>query len=160
MHRMIQDHLEEVLAGTLPAGHQVYAHLKDCVGCRDEVDGMRLNNELLHAWSLPAEVEPRPGFYARVLERIEAHRPVSIWALFMDSMTGRYLVTASLAVAAVMFGFVAAMEQPESREFAAQTAQVEMDPLYPSAGFSDAVIASNAPNNGTVLMSLVSYQGR
>lgn len=163
MHRLTQDHLEEVLAGSLPAGHQVIAHLKGCPECSDEVDAMRLHNEMLRTWSLPAEaseIEPAPGFYARVLERIEAQRPISIWAMFAESFIGRQMLTASLAMAVVTVGFAVMAEQTVPQEFAARAASAEMDPLYPSAGFAKDVMAQSNADNGAVLMSLVSYQGR
>lgn len=158
MHRVIQDHLEEVLSGTLPAGHQVSVHLKECGECREETEVMRAQNELLHAFRT-LEAEPRPGFYARVLERIEMQRPVSIWALFTDSVFGRRLATASLALAMLMGMYVFSSEQEDPGVFVAQSA-VEMDPLYPSAGFTSEVMGANASNSGAVLMSLVSYQER
>jgi hypothetical protein len=159
MHRIIQDHLEEVLASTLPAGHQVLVHLKDCGECREETAAMRAQNELLHAWKIVDESEPRPGFYARVLERIELQRPVSIWALFTDSLFGRRLAMASLAVALLMGVYVVSAEQDDA-DIVAQNAAVEMDPLYPSAGFAREVMSANASNSGAVFISLVSYQER
>lgn len=162
MHRLTQDHLEEVLAGKLSAGHQVTAHLKGCHECSDEVDAMRLQNALLHSWSVPAadEIEPAPGFYARVLERIEATRPISIWTLFGESFVGRHLITASLAMAVFTVGFAVVSEQSAPQAFLAQSVSVQMDPLYPSAGFASDAMGSADANNGAVLMSLVSYQGR
>jgi hypothetical protein len=159
MHRIIQDHLEEVLSGTLPAGHQVNVHLKDCGDCREVTEAMRAQNDLLHAFRSTTEVEPRAGFYARVLERIELQRPVSIWALFTNTMIGRNLATASLAFAMVMGVYMVSAEQEAPDVFAAQKA-VEMDPLYPGAGFTSEVMGATASNSGAVLMSLVSYQGR
>ena len=47
---------------------------------------------------------PRPGFYARVMERIEAQRPIDIWQLFFDSAFGRRIAMASVAMV-VLFGF-------------------------------------------------------
>ncbi len=159
MHRLIQDHLEEVLSGTVPAGHQVSVHLKECGECREETAAMRAQNELLHAWKSLDDAEPRPGFYARVLERIEMQRPVSIWALFTDSLIGRRLATASLAFAMLMGMYLVSSEQVEPNVFVAQSA-VEMDPLYPTAGFTSEVMGADASNSGAVLMSLVSYQER
>jgi hypothetical protein len=162
MHRLTQDHLEEVLAGKLPAGHQVTAHLKDCSECREAVDAMQLHGELLRMWSVPAEaaeLEPAPGFYARVLERIEATRPVSIWTLFGESFVGRYMLTASLAMAVLTVGFAVLTEEATPQLFLGQAVASAADPLYPS-GFASDVMAKGETNNGAVLMSLVSYQGR
>jgi hypothetical protein len=161
MHRLIQDHLEEVLAETaLPAGHPALAHLRGCVECRDIVEGMRAQNELLREWSMPAdsvveiEVEPRPGFYARVLEQIAVQRPVSIWALFTESVMGRRLATASLAGALALGLFVVRSEQTFSEE---ARATEQLDPLYPAAGFPTDLMAANN-TSGAVFMNLVSYE--
>jgi hypothetical protein len=158
MHRIIEDHLEDVLSGTLPAGHQVSVHLKDCGPCREETSAMRAHNELLRGFKSP-DVEPRAGFYARVLERIELQRPISIWALFTESLWGRRLATASLAAAMFLGAYLVSSEQVEPNLFATRGA-VEMDPLFPSAGFTNAVMTADASDSGAVLMSLVSYQER
>jgi predicted anti-sigma-YlaC factor YlaD len=156
---LIREHLEDVLAGTLPANDRVSVHLKECEECRDEVDGMRTQNQVLRSFKAGADFEPRAGFYARVLERIELQRPISIWALFTDSVFGRRLATASLSMAMLMGLYMVSTEQQEQSMFAAQSA-VEMDPLYPSAGFAASVMDANASDNGAVLLSLVSYRER
>jgi hypothetical protein len=133
--------------------------LAACAECREEVDAMRMQTELLRSWSLTGdvpEVEPRPGFYARVLERIEAQRPVSIWALFTESVVGRRLATASLAMALAMGIYVVTGEAQLTPQ--AQAA-VQTDPLNPGA-FAPDVMAANATGNSAVFMSLVSYNGR
>jgi predicted anti-sigma-YlaC factor YlaD len=157
MHRIIEDHLEDVLSGALPAGHQVSVHLKECGECREETNSMLAHGQLLRTFKTPADLEPRAGFYARVLERIEFQRPISIWALFTDSVFGRRLASASLAAAMLMGLYVVSSERVERGTFAAQSA-IEMDPLYPAAGFTNAVMTANASDSGAVLMSLVSYQ--
>jgi len=159
MHRIIEDHLEDVLSGTLPNGHQVFVHLKECGECREVTDAMRAQNELFHAFRTTSDAEPHAGFYARVLERIEMQRPVSIWALFTESVFGRRLATASLAVAMLMGLYVVSTDQQDRGVFVAQSA-IEMDPLYPAAGFTSEVMEANASDSGAVLMSLVSYQER
>jgi hypothetical protein len=45
--------------------------------------------------------EPMPGFYARVMDRIERQVPVSIWSVFLDPF-GRRLAVASAALAVLM----------------------------------------------------------
>jgi len=117
MHRVTQDYLEELLDGVLPANHQVYAHLKQCVECTDEVEAMRLQNDMLRAWSFDTadapqhiDIEPRPGFYARVLDRIDSQRPTSIWTLFTESLFGRRLATASLALVLVTAASIVGQE--------------------------------------------------
>ncbi len=52
--------------------------------------------ELLHSLRADAEVEPDPGFYARVMNRIDTQSKTSIWSIFGDSLFARRLSYASL----------------------------------------------------------------
>jgi hypothetical protein len=119
---------------------------------------MRAQNELLHEWRTPvsiaSEVEPRPGFYARVLDQIASQRPVSVWTLFTESLMGKRLVTASLAAALALGLFVVTSERNFSDD--SRTAE-QLDPLYPTAGFPTDLMAANNTNSA-VFMNLVSYQ--
>jgi len=123
-----------------------------------EVEGMRAQNELLREWSMPAdsaaELEPRPGFYARVLDQISTQRPVSIWALFTDSILGRRLAIASMAAALALGLFVISGE----RNFEEVQVTEQLDPLYPTAGFPTDLMAANNTSSA-VFMNLVSYEG-
>ena len=56
-------------------------------------------------------MEPRPGFYARVLERIEAQTPTSVFTLFFDSLFARRIAMASLALALLLGVYVISSEQ-------------------------------------------------
>jgi hypothetical protein len=112
MHREILNHIEDVLADS-PANpalehtggqHPAAKHLRECPECRAEIRGMQQHACLLRELRAPAaaELEPRPGFYARVLERIEAEGPVSIWNLFIESAFGRRIAMASIALALLL----------------------------------------------------------
>jgi hypothetical protein len=54
----------------------------------------------------PEELEPAPGFYARVLQRIEECPVRSIWLAFAESPIGKGLAFASLTVAVVLGCYV------------------------------------------------------
>ena len=146
MHRLIQDHLEEVLRETdgERVSHPVAAHLSSCEECREEVAAMRLHAAMLRALRAPQstsslndENAPRPGFYARVMERIEAQRPIDIWQLFSESVFGRRIAVASMALA-----FVFSIYLVSSERFTA----------LPSGG-------QDVPSDQAgVLVSLVTYQ--
>ena len=159
MHQVTQDHLEEALTSAgLPINHAASVHLRGCVECREIVEGMRAQNELLREWSMPAdsaaELEPRPGFYARVLDQISTQRPASIWALFTDSILGRRLAIASMAAALALGLFVVSGE----RNFEEVQVTEQLDPLYPTAGFPTDLMAANNTSSA-VFMNLVSYEG-
>jgi predicted anti-sigma-YlaC factor YlaD len=153
MHRLIEDHLEELLNGTLKADHPAEAHLRGCGNCREAVAAMRDFGAVLRTMGPDREAEPRPGFYARVVETIERQRPVSIWAWFSESAWGRQLATASLAFALVTGVVAVAMDD----EPAVLAQSAELDPLYPGAGFGSELLASDRSDNG-VFLSLASYR--
>jgi hypothetical protein len=154
MHRLIENYLEEALSKSgLPADHPARRHLNECGECLAEVDAMRSHSALLSELAASAEMDPRPGFYARVWERIEAQRPVSIWSLFSDSLWGRRLATAALSVAVLMGGYVVTTE----REMEAPNAHVQMEEkLLPGAS----VLTAVSSNPDAVFMNLVSYRSR
>jgi hypothetical protein len=166
MHRLIRDHLEEVLTGEdLQPDHPAGKHLAACEECRSEIAQMRGHGDLLRAWQTSAEVDVHPGFYARVMERIEAHGPVSIWELFFDSVFGRRIAIASLALALLLGGYLVGTERmPDQDAVASRDVQSlpdlndsnRMIPASMSTD-SDALLAS-APDQDAVLVNLVTYR--
>jgi predicted anti-sigma-YlaC factor YlaD len=147
MHRIIQDHLEEVLAESNP-GDAPAAHLAECLECREEVSALRSHAAMLRTLrSNDDTLAPRPGFYARVMERIEAQRPIDIWQLFFDSALGRRVAMASMALA-LLFGFYLV-----SSERLAQPVTISVED-YAGTTLS----AAGLPDKDTVLVDLVTYR--
>src|SRR5258708_2797912 len=109
MHREICDYLEEILSGAPP--ESATKHLRRCEECRETVVSMAGQAALLRVLKAPADAEPRPGFYARVLERIEAEGPVSIWNLFAESAFGKRIAVASLALALLLGIYLVSVER-------------------------------------------------
>jgi len=109
MHRLVRDHIEEVVAGL--EGASVAEHLKACAECRHDVLAMRAHSAALRELRAPDDVEPQPGFYARVMERIESQGPASIWNLFIESAFGRRIAVASLALALLLGMYVISSER-------------------------------------------------
>ena len=72
---------------------------------------MRDQQRLLRSMRLPEEAEPRAGFYARVIERIESQGAASIWSLFFDSPVGRGLAMASMVLALGLGVYLVSSEQ-------------------------------------------------
>jgi predicted anti-sigma-YlaC factor YlaD len=121
----------------------VAGHLSECHACRAEVAAMRRHALALRA--LRANDEgPRAGFYARVMERIEAQRPIDIWELFFDSSFARRIAMASVAMT-VLFGFYLV-----SSERFAQPVAVESQPGM--------TLAAGLPDKDAVLVDLVTYR--
>lgn len=100
MHEPVIDGLEDYLAGTA-CGPQLAAierHLAACQPCRLAVEQMRTHQQLLVALRSPGDFGPAPGFFARVMHRIEARRKASIWSIFLQPAFSRRLSFASLAL--------------------------------------------------------------
>ena len=170
MHRIIRDHLEEVLTGLGSAPeHPAGKHLAQCEECRDAVAAMREQAVMLRQWRVAPElenVEPRPGFYARVLDRIEAQGPGSVFTLFFDSMFGRRIAMASLALALLLGVYVISSEQMSEPETAQQVSLVSDLPQDLPDALSDGVfysaaqprLVTAAPDRDAVLVNLVTYR--
>ena len=126
MHREIRDHIEDVLAGQKRASSEAQEHLSQCDECRGEVQGMQEQTALIRELRAPEDfaAELRPGFYARVMERIEAEGPISIWNLFIESAFGRRIAVASLALALLIGVYMVTSERSADETMvAAQEAQ-------------------------------------
>ncbi len=147
MHRLIEDHLEEVLAGT--PDNPATAHLAECGECREEVSAMERHASMLRALRAPNDeaIAPRPGFYARVMERIEAQRPIDIWQLFFDSAFGRRIAIGSMAVALLFSLYLV------SSESHAQPVTISVED-HPGMTLTKAGL----PDKDTVLVDLVTYR--
>jgi len=151
MHRIIEDHLEEVLAESNPqVSTPVVRHLAECAECGEEVSTLRRQAALLRALRAPTDDEtiaPRPGFYARVMERIDAQRPIDIWQLFFDSAFGRRLALGSMALAVLFSLYLVSSER------LAQPTAISIEDR-PGVTLTKAGL----PDKDTVLVDLVTYR--
>ena len=169
MHRLVQENLEEILKGGSSKGHAgdhpASRHLAECAECREEVAAMGEHSALLRRWRDAGGGEPRAGFYARVLERIETQGPGSIWNLFFDSLFGRRLALASLALAVLLSGYLISTEplgEPQLASFSEDAVEIlpvpmgagEFVALHDPAG----VMLPGDPDDNSVLVNLVTYR--
>lgn len=150
MHRLIQDHLEEVLRETERVENSPAAvHLAACDECREEVAAMRRQASAIRALRASDDaLAPRPGFYARVMERIEAQRPIDIWQLFFDSAFARRIALASMAMAVLFSVYLVSSER------LAKPVAVSADENQPGMLLSNAGL----PDKEAVLVNLVTYR--
>ena len=104
MHQPIEDGLEDYLTGR--AATEYYrgfvAHLAVCVECAAEVGLMKQQADWMHELRAPADAEPSAGFYARVMDRIEAQSAKSFWGVFLEPVFAKRLALASLALFVVL----------------------------------------------------------
>ena len=112
MHEPVRVDLEGCLSEQ--GGSEVArAHLTGCPECRQELQQMREQSSWIQEFRAPQELEPSPGFYARVMEQIEAQRAkMSFWNGFLEPMFAKRLVFASLTLF-VLLGTVATVMQPD-----------------------------------------------
>jgi len=164
MHRLIRDHLEEVLAGSLSETRgskknaEQLRHLQECEECRQEVEAMREHAALLRELRTPAFVEavPQPGFYARVMERIEARGAGSIWTAVFDSSFGRRIALASITLAVLLGVYLVTSEQ-SMQPFDSSSEPVQMIAGEDQPGL---VLTQGTPDRDSVLLNLATYQER
>jgi hypothetical protein len=152
MHRGVREKLEDILAGTGDALCE--QHLRECAECSAELAAMREQRGLVRSLrARDAVPEQSPGFYARVMERIEAQGVVSIWNLFFDSRVGRGLAMASMLIALSLGLYMA------SAESAARPAETSQAVIQSSD--SDELtgpMLTGSPDANAVLMNLVTYK--
>jgi predicted anti-sigma-YlaC factor YlaD len=157
MHRLVRDHIEDIVAGVESAS--VTEHLRACAECRSDVTAMRAHSAALRELRAPDDAEPRPGFYARVMERIEAQGPASIWNLFIESAFGRRIAVASLALALLLGVYVISSERAADQPIVAgQQAQPAVVLGEDAPGRVITQMSGNQSSNDDVLVNLVTYQ--
>ncbi|MGH9613225.1 MAG: hypothetical protein ACRD4P_09125, partial [Bryobacteraceae bacterium] len=65
MHQPIRDGLEDYFNGNTPSG-EFKAHLAACESCAADVRELERHSQWLQTLRHRAEIDPTPGFYARV----------------------------------------------------------------------------------------------
>lgn len=101
MHDVIQNGLEGYLSGHMvPERMRPFReHLAECTPCRELVTAFEQQSALFKSLRVPDEdAAPAAGFYARVMERIDAQRPISLWSVFLQPLFARRVLYASLAL--------------------------------------------------------------
>lgn len=129
MHEPIKDNLEEYLNGCRDkVPQEFHAHLRTCEGCASELKLLEMHSGLLRALRHDEELEPRAGFYGRVMERIEDQSRSSIWSVFLEPRFGRRLAVASAALILLLATYL-----------------VTTEPSGPEAPPATAVVMTSAP---------------
>jgi predicted anti-sigma-YlaC factor YlaD len=122
MHQPIRERLEAHLAGK--ADSQFDTHLAACTSCRDEVMEIKRQNDMLRLLRVDEQLEPAPGFYARVMDRIEAQRRQSMWYAFLEPLFAKRLVYASLTLLVLLSGFLLSTPSEEVSVASASPEQI------------------------------------
>ena len=142
MHEPVRSQLEEILQGRMTPGvrEAVRAHLAACRACASEVRELQLYSGIVRSLRVTDPPELPAGFYARVMQRVEAQGRPSFWSLLLDPVFGRRLVYATGAMFLLMASFLLATtgEQPElARTPVQMMVQPASAPAAMPAGFGE-----------------------
>ncbi len=163
MHQPVRDNLEDHLRGfekdyakPVPAGMR--EHLDACEDCMAELKAFEDHATALR--SLRAAAEPRAGFYARVMNRIDETRAkASIWSAFLEPAFARRIVYASVALVLLLGTYLVssgmndtAIQQSQQPTLAVtqQQDQRTADPDFENGSVTQ--------QRDAVLVNLASYQ--
>src|SRR5512140_617316 len=111
MHEPVKEGLEDFLREN--GSPEFAAHLETCRECRDEVERMRELALALRVLRAEGEMDPPPGFYARVAARIEAQSRPSFWSVFLEPAFGRRLMYASATLVVLLGTYLISSESRE-----------------------------------------------
>lgn len=147
MHPVVVDSLEEYLSGTLePAAQRmIEAHLSACETCLEELAGMQELSQMFGSLRCEEELEPAPGFFARVMRQAGEREAVpSFWNLFaLDPAFGRRLIFASLLTLAVLGSYMVSRESGYSGVPSPESVMAEQNsPAFDSAPAQDNMLVT------------------
>jgi hypothetical protein len=167
----LEDGLERILEqGKLPAmdselGQFLSAH----PGAKQEVSEMIEISQMIRTHlsvSSDEEMAPAPGFYARVMARVEAEAAQqTFWSFFVDPLFGGRLVLASLSLVVLLLAanFLAINPEPEAEMAQSEISAPVDGPVLGAVLVSDGdelpvVESSDAEaDRGAALVQLTTY---
>lgn len=109
MHSILSENLENYLDGRLPRADRtsLEAHLEGCLSCREALEEARQSSVLVKALfdvdDSDNTLQPAPGFYVKVRERIEAAQALSRWWILHPAF--RQVAFASVMLVALVGGY-------------------------------------------------------
>lgn len=152
MHGLIRERLEDYLRGgkTPP---EFLAHLRNCEECREQLNSMQEQSQMFRVLAPSRAIESAPGFYARVMERIDARQGDSIWTVFTDPWFVRRVLATSLTLAMLLGGYLAFMEAGQRQTTVANAEEIiAVDEHPPGLG------EDRQRDRNTMLVTLASYR--
>jgi len=132
------------------------AHLEACEECSSELRLFQAQSKMLRSLQCDADIEPRAGFYARVMERIEARGPASIWTLLLEPSFGRRLALAS-ATLVVLLGTYLVTTEPGENTMASNPVTIAYDATASQVDVAAGADAQQQRQRDAVLVNLASY---
>ena len=163
MHEPVKDNLEDYLRGVggkfarrLPP--EAETHLESCGECAGELATFEQQALSLQSLRAPAALEPRAGFYARVMQRIEEARPIkTVWSAFLDPIFGNRLAYASLSLA-VLLGVYLVSTEPGDHSIYSTPPAASASATQAAATTDDLDAPATPQERDAVLVNLAAYQ--
>jgi hypothetical protein len=114
MHDPIRENLEDYLRGSADRiPQEFHAHLDGCEDCATELRLYELQSEIMRSLRPEGEIEPKVGFYARVMDRIESEGRSSIWSVLLQPAIGRRMAVACATLVVLLGTYFVATELNE-----------------------------------------------
>lgn len=115
MHQPVKDNLEEYLnrRGDREMPGEMAAHIQACLSCASELELIEKQSVMLRRSLRAGDFEPRPGFYARVMDRIDRQTDNSIWAILLMPAFGRRIAIASATLGVLLGSYLITSERLE-----------------------------------------------
>jgi len=158
MHQPIRDNLENYLNGSAQGMPQEFqAHLAACEDCVIELRVLEAQARMLRSLRPEKEADPRPGFYARVMERIERQGPRSIWSILLEPNFGRRIAIASATLALLLGTYLVTSESSEPEFAATHEVEFQATPASSQAAPAEQDSLQQQRQRDAVLVSLASY---
>ncbi|HTU32883.1 MAG TPA: hypothetical protein VMF66_03680 [Candidatus Acidoferrum sp.] len=134
------------------------AHLSSCGECASELDLIEKQTLSLRALRSSEAVEPRSGFYARVMQRIEDARAAnSVWSVFLEPVFAKRLVYASITMVLLLSTYIIATEPGNQAVYHAPATVTAPAPQMASSS-DDADSTATPQERDAVLVNLAAYQ--
>lgn len=155
MHDIVRDNLEEFLRlnGGSQGSAEVERHLSTCAECSEAVGHMRETSQILASLRPPDEFEPSPGFYARVISRIESESKPSVWSLLVDPVFGKRLVYAALTSVVLLGTYLVTTENNTDLNIASAPEAILSD-----QNSAPALTADTQRDRDAILVNLATYK--
>ena len=153
MHQPVLNHLESFLQG-LP-NKELVSHVAGCPDCREEVALMQEHSSLLRVLSVSEVPELGPGFYGRVIARIENQGKPGFWSILLDPVFGRRLVYGSLSLVILMSVYLVATDPAATRTFASSSPEMILS--QPIIDNRQSIGVDTQFDRDTVLVNLATF---
>jgi anti-sigma factor RsiW len=160
MDSFLRDILEDYLSGTLSRARkaQLESHLARHPAATEELEAFRRTSALLTELRAPEDLPgPEPGFYARILQRIDQHQEEPFWAFFLQPLFVRRLAFGSLMWLALVGAYVVSFSNTSPDTSQQLAADVLTD--QPITDYYRVRLGNNLERNRDSMLAVVMTSG-